>query len=198
MHYTPIEPCNLYMVASLYFGVEKATCFKWLQSEFLLRSPAQSAKIVSFGFHLESSHRRREKTVPFLIKSCSILHGSQCLGRSSERSKSSPTGLLSCMAVCVFRVSAVLGPVVYSWTCWRPGVSPSPNSWIPPPPNQRPRAVDYDEARGFAGPLGKLTWRSWKHPIRGPQRHSRRNGRAQTFRANSLIRGRCCKEICNP
>ena len=31
----------LYMVVSLYFGVEKATCFKWLQNGDLLRSPAK-------------------------------------------------------------------------------------------------------------------------------------------------------------
>ena len=31
MHYTPAH-CNLSMVVSFYIGVEKATCFKWLQN----------------------------------------------------------------------------------------------------------------------------------------------------------------------
>ena len=32
------------MVVSFYFGVEKATCFKWLQNGHLLRSPGKSAQ----------------------------------------------------------------------------------------------------------------------------------------------------------
>ena len=39
--HTP-EQCNLYMVVSPYFGVEQATCFKWLQTEFLFRRPVQN------------------------------------------------------------------------------------------------------------------------------------------------------------
>ena len=37
LRYTP-EHCNLKMAVSLCFGVEKATCFKWLQDGDLLRS----------------------------------------------------------------------------------------------------------------------------------------------------------------
>ena len=40
LHYTP-EHCLVNGGFNLYFGVEKATCFKWLQNEFLLRSPVQ-------------------------------------------------------------------------------------------------------------------------------------------------------------
>ena len=43
MHYIP-EHCNLHMVASLYFGVEKATCFNWLPNFYLLRSPVIGAE----------------------------------------------------------------------------------------------------------------------------------------------------------
>ena len=57
----------LSMVVPLYFGVEKATCFKWLQNGDLLRSPDEPDRLKESWRRPENEVSNHPRSSPFRL-----------------------------------------------------------------------------------------------------------------------------------